>query len=522
MMIYFIKYLGLDMDIQFDRTQNPNLFSPVDPLDYKSTPEQRAQQDARAGRARTIYFNPNDQKRYDLVYDREIKILPSVQRTGKMPISENKDTEGNLAADLFTTQSNGNIKISVQSKRDLYAKQIVDLALRSVGRFTYKYGSTSGNFKTFSGSFDCSSFVSGVFNYFGLKLPRSTSEIYKFLSRQGRIIPKAQAKPGDIVFHKGNNKMRSNHVEIYLGNGQSVGIGSTGKPVRIKRNSDYGPREHIYLTWTMETFGMKNESILKETAGVGVLKNVNAYPSNQMRTFELVQDLNRTTLTSNAVTNKSQLATVAATNINLATPGAGEAKIPHQQTGHIFDCNDDVNIQNYLIDIATRITGYSVKDIKDVLTNEGAYVKAYRLWSSTARGGFGKQYIGPLQIGEVHLAATGSEIMKLGPKFRQWRRISGMPLELQFEGWARVIVKQRKYIDEIRAHFPRCSVSMALYAVHNLGPGHCQYTLCMGRKPWDPHPSHRSTRYLKSREGFVKRWQAQSAVHGRYRLAGLA
>jgi len=58
---------------------------------------------------------------------------------------------------------------------------------------------------------DCSGFVVKIYNNVGLKLPRSSSMQYKYVTK----IDNMEAKPGDLIFFGKTNDI--NHVGIYLG-----------------------------------------------------------------------------------------------------------------------------------------------------------------------------------------------------------------------------------------------------------------------------------------------------------------
>jgi len=73
----------------------------------------------------------------------------------------------------------------------------------------YKYGGTDKN------GFDCSGFVTTIYRevYGVTGLPRTSSDMW----RAGRQVPVTAARPGDIVFFKGNNFGAIGHVGIFMG-----------------------------------------------------------------------------------------------------------------------------------------------------------------------------------------------------------------------------------------------------------------------------------------------------------------
>jgi len=64
---------------------------------------------------------------------------------------------------------------------------------------TYKYGSTDPNI-----GFDCSGFITFVFNHFGVTVPRSSVD---FTNVQHEI-PVKDAKPGDLILYTGTDSTK--------------------------------------------------------------------------------------------------------------------------------------------------------------------------------------------------------------------------------------------------------------------------------------------------------------------------
>jgi len=83
----------------------------------------------------------------------------------------------------------------------------------------YRYGGRTPK------GFDCSGFVSFVFDSFGVALPRSSVH----QAKQGESIDLDEIQPGDLLFFKTRGKKnRISHVGIYLGEGQFIHAGSWG------------------------------------------------------------------------------------------------------------------------------------------------------------------------------------------------------------------------------------------------------------------------------------------------------
>ncbi len=77
----------------------------------------------------------------------------------------------------------------------------------------YVYGGSSPK------GFDCSGFVSYVYNHFGISLERVAAD----QARQGTKVSRANLKPGDVVFYDTNGgKNYINHAGIYIGDGKFI------------------------------------------------------------------------------------------------------------------------------------------------------------------------------------------------------------------------------------------------------------------------------------------------------------
>lgn len=94
-----------------------------------------------------------------------------------------------------------------------------------------------------STSFDCSGFVSWVINHCGngWNVGRQTAN---GLMGKCDIIPKGEAKPGDLIFfQKTYNTSGASHVGIYVGNGMMIHCGNPISYASIETN--YW-RQHYY------------------------------------------------------------------------------------------------------------------------------------------------------------------------------------------------------------------------------------------------------------------------------------
>lgn len=79
----------------------------------------------------------------------------------------------------------------------------------------YKYGSIDPN-----EGFDCSGFITYVFNHFNIQVPRSSIDF----TQVGRTIPKDSAKPGDLVLFTGTDSTEKfvGHMGIIVSNNKGL------------------------------------------------------------------------------------------------------------------------------------------------------------------------------------------------------------------------------------------------------------------------------------------------------------
>lgn len=92
--------------------------------------------------------------------------------------------------------------------------------------------------------FDCSGLILYAFAGVGIKLPHYSGSQYKM----GRQIPASQMRRGDVIFYGPGG---SQHVTLYLGNGQMIEAPYTGSVVKISpvRTSGMTPFVVRYVEW---------------------------------------------------------------------------------------------------------------------------------------------------------------------------------------------------------------------------------------------------------------------------------
>ncbi|MES9602930.1 C40 family peptidase [Actinomadura sp. NPDC048032] len=119
-------------------------------------------------------------------------------------------------------------RIAKQRKRADYA---VRYAAKQIGD-PYRYGATG------PGSWDCSGLAGGSWRKAGVKLPRTTQQIYKAVHK--KVSWKGAVK-GDLLFFYGGRS----HMGIYVGHGYMIHAPSSGKRVKkIKLNGYYKRNFH--------------------------------------------------------------------------------------------------------------------------------------------------------------------------------------------------------------------------------------------------------------------------------------
>jgi cell wall-associated NlpC family hydrolase len=94
--------------------------------------------------------------------------------------------------------------------KNVHPEQVVTFAETLIGT-PYRYGSTDPRV-----GFDCSGFITYVFNHFNIKVPRSSIDF----SNVGKEIPVASAKRGDIILFTGTDSTERfvGHMGIVVAN----------------------------------------------------------------------------------------------------------------------------------------------------------------------------------------------------------------------------------------------------------------------------------------------------------------
>ena len=89
-----------------------------------------------------------------------------------------------------------------------------------------------------NGKYDCSGLVHAALNEAGVKGPRLTARGYQ-AKYKNNMVRKEDLKPGDLVFFHSKNDRgipsgQATHIEIYLGNGKTMGTDSPKEGARVE------------------------------------------------------------------------------------------------------------------------------------------------------------------------------------------------------------------------------------------------------------------------------------------------
>lgn len=138
------------------------------------------------------------------------------------------------------TESDAVTKLPYSSNDTATRTTLVQEAQKHIGS-KYKYGGTTPK------GFDCSGFVSYVYNKVDITLPRSSAA----QAQKGTKITQGAAKAGDLLFFKLDKKGKTSHVAMVVSNdeqGMEIIHSTTSKGVMQENigNSKYWQEKLLY------------------------------------------------------------------------------------------------------------------------------------------------------------------------------------------------------------------------------------------------------------------------------------
>lgn len=140
-----------------------------------------------------------------------------------------------LVVGIVSCSSNPAATGNLPAAQDQRRGEVVIHALSMLGR-PYRYGGTN------SQGFDCSGLVYYSYQQAGLSVPRTTRLQYK----SSQKIRQGSLQPGDLLFFRINGGS-TDHVGLYLGDGDFIHAPSTGKTVeRTTLDSAYWQKRFLH------------------------------------------------------------------------------------------------------------------------------------------------------------------------------------------------------------------------------------------------------------------------------------
>ncbi|HFL3257365.1 TPA: NlpC/P60 family protein [Clostridioides difficile] len=141
-------------------------------------------------------------------------------------VGSNEEAEKNLKDVTYQIQDNNQSNSTNNSSK---TDKLINLAKNKLG-CKYVYGATGPN------TFDCSGFTQWCYKQIGISIPRTVAT----QSKAGSAVDlkdKTKWKAGDLLCRVGGGS--SNHVMMYIGNGQMIHSPQTGDVVKIQSVDSY-------------------------------------------------------------------------------------------------------------------------------------------------------------------------------------------------------------------------------------------------------------------------------------------
>ena len=146
--------------------------------------------------------------------------------TGTAPQDDTRTPQTITVAPKTATLVSAKISASRKARQKKRAAKAVAYAYKQIGD-PYRYGGTGPRY------WDCSGLAGGSWRKAGVKLPRTTTQIYRAVKY--KVSWKGAVKGDLLFFYSGKS-----HMGIYVGKGYMIHAPSSGKRVKkIKLNSYY-------------------------------------------------------------------------------------------------------------------------------------------------------------------------------------------------------------------------------------------------------------------------------------------
>ncbi|MCI9916235.1 C40 family peptidase [Clostridioides difficile] len=142
-------------------------------------------------------------------------------------VGSNEEAEKNLKDTTYQVQNNNNANTSTNNSSK--ADKLISVAKSKLG-CKYARGADGPN------TFDCSGFTQWCYKQIGIKIPRTVAT----QSKAGSAVDlkdRSKWKAGDLLCRVGGGS--SNHVMMYIGNGQMIHSPQTGDVVKIQSVDSY-------------------------------------------------------------------------------------------------------------------------------------------------------------------------------------------------------------------------------------------------------------------------------------------
>ena len=141
---------------------------------------------------------------------------------------KNGEKPSNTEADN-TTDPDYEYEKNYQNNGPVDCRELVEYSKQYIGT-PYVWGGTD-----LTAGVDCSGFIYSVYNHFGVKLNRTSRDMYT----EGITVSKSELAPGDLLFFNTGGDSVISHVGMYIGNGEYIhSTNGAGNGVVISDLSD--------------------------------------------------------------------------------------------------------------------------------------------------------------------------------------------------------------------------------------------------------------------------------------------